>query len=84
MIPTHANGNKYDVVIVGAGSGGIAAAASLRKRNRNLNIALIDPSEDHYKQLIVTPGLKLNWAGVEGLEETLGKNGVTSNYRYRG
>jgi sulfide:quinone oxidoreductase len=24
----------------------------------------------------------LNWAGVEGLVETLGKNGVTSNYRY--
>ncbi|RVU86312.1 FAD-dependent oxidoreductase [Leucothrix sargassi] len=35
-----------------------------------------------YKQLVVAPGLKLNWAGIEGLEETLGKNGVTSNYRY--
>ena len=35
-----------------------------------------------YERLIVCPGLKLNWAGVEGLEETLGKNGVTSNYRY--
>ena len=35
-----------------------------------------------YSQLVVTPGLKLNWAGVEGLTETLGRNGVTSNYRY--
>ncbi|RXF75565.1 bifunctional protein tyrosine phosphatase family protein/NAD(P)/FAD-dependent oxidoreductase [Hansschlegelia zhihuaiae] len=35
-----------------------------------------------YEKLVVAPGLKLNWAGVEGLEETLGKNGVTSNYRY--
>jgi len=35
-----------------------------------------------YKHLIVCPGLKLNWNGVEGLTETLGKNGVTSNYRY--
>ena len=35
-----------------------------------------------YQQLVVCPGLKLNWAGIEGLEETLGKNGVTSNYRY--
>ncbi len=34
-----------------------------------------------YERLIVCPGLSLNWAGVEGLEETLGKNGVTSNYR---
>ncbi|MBA2126979.1 TIGR01244 family phosphatase [Hyphomicrobium methylovorum] len=35
-----------------------------------------------YSQLVVCPGIKLNWAGVEGLPETLGKNGVTSNYRY--
>ena len=35
-----------------------------------------------YKRLIVAPGLKLDWHGVEGLVETLGKNGVTSNYRY--
>lgn len=36
----------------------------------------------HYKHLIVCPGLKLDWKKIEGLEETLGKNGVTSNYRY--
>ena len=35
-----------------------------------------------YKRLIVSPGLKLDWDKVEGLEETIGKNGVTSNYRY--
>ena len=35
-----------------------------------------------YGQLVVTPGLKLNWDGIEGLSETLGRNGVTSNYRY--
>lgn len=35
-----------------------------------------------YKALVVASGLKLNWAGVEGLAETLGRNGVTSNYRY--
>ena len=35
-----------------------------------------------YDRLVVCPGLKLDWAGVEGLEETLGRNGVTSNYRY--
>ncbi|MDX1490342.1 MAG: TIGR01244 family sulfur transferase [Pseudohongiellaceae bacterium] len=35
-----------------------------------------------YKQLIVCPGLELNWDGVKGLRETLGKNGVTSNYAY--
>jgi sulfide:quinone oxidoreductase len=35
-----------------------------------------------YKQLVVCPGLKLDWHAVEGLAESLGRNGVTSNYRY--
>ncbi|WP_425072374.1 TIGR01244 family sulfur transferase [Sagittula sp. S175] len=35
-----------------------------------------------YDRLIVCPGLKLDWNGIEGLVDTLGKNGVTSNYRY--
>ncbi|WP_371155399.1 TIGR01244 family sulfur transferase [Jannaschia sp. 2305UL9-9] len=35
-----------------------------------------------YERLIVCPGIKLDWGAVEGLTETLGRNGVTSNYRY--
>lgn len=35
-----------------------------------------------YSQLVVAAGLKLDFAAIPGLEETLGKNGVTSNYRY--
>lgn len=35
-----------------------------------------------YKQLIVAAGLKLDWEAIAGLNETLGKNGVTSNYRF--
>lgn len=35
-----------------------------------------------YKQLVVCPGLKLDWHGIEGLAASLGRNGVTSNYRY--
>ncbi|WP_366657220.1 TIGR01244 family sulfur transferase [Fodinicurvata sp. EGI_FJ10296] len=35
-----------------------------------------------YDRLVVCPGLKLDWKKVQGLEETLGRNGVTSNYRY--
>lgn len=35
-----------------------------------------------YQNLVVAPGLKLNWQAIPGLEETLGKNGVTSNYRF--
>ncbi len=55
-------------------------------------VAAFEPAEDavilegchvvKYRQLIVAPGLKLDWQAIEGLEETLGRNGVTSNYRY--
>lgn len=33
-----------------------------------------------YDVLVVAPGLKLDWQQVKGLEETLGENGVASNY----
>jgi len=55
-------------------------------------VAAFEPKDDavildgcrvvKYKRLIVCPGLKLDWHKVEGLVDTLGKNGVTSNYRY--
>jgi len=35
-----------------------------------------------YKHLVVCPGLMLDWKGIEGLSESLGRHGVTSNYRY--
>jgi sulfide:quinone oxidoreductase len=35
-----------------------------------------------YGRLVVCPGLKLDWHKIDGLVDTLGKNGVTSNYRY--
>ena len=35
-----------------------------------------------YDYLIVGPGIQLNWDAVKGLKETIGKNGVTSNYSF--
>lgn len=35
-----------------------------------------------YDYLVVAPGIQLNWHLVKGLPETLGKNGVTSNYSF--
>ncbi len=35
-----------------------------------------------YDRLVVAAGLKLNWDGVEGLTDSLGHHGVTSNYSY--
>ncbi|ETK16426.1 FAD/NAD(P)-binding oxidoreductase [Pseudomonas sp. FH1] len=36
-----------------------------------------------WQNLIVCPGLRLAWEKVEGLQDTLGKHGVTSNYSYQ-
>lgn len=48
----------------------------------NSSVQLSNGTYIKYQQLIVCPGLRLAWEKIEGLLETLGKNGVTSNYRY--
>ncbi|MEL0637503.1 sulfur transferase domain-containing protein [Marinomonas sp. TI.3.20] len=45
-------------------------------------VTLGNGQEVTYQFLVVAAGIKLNWDAVEGLSETLGRNGVTSNYRY--
>ncbi|MCS6856258.1 MAG: NAD(P)/FAD-dependent oxidoreductase [Sandaracinaceae bacterium] len=35
-----------------------------------------------YDQLVVALGIQCNWNAIDGLEATLGKDGVSSNYRY--
>lgn len=44
-------------------------------------VVLDDGRRLAYRALVAAPGLKLDWAKVKGLEETLGRNGVTSNYK---
>lgn len=36
-----------------------------------------------YDYLVVAPGIQLNWDAIKGLKETLGKNGVCSNYSFK-
>lgn len=45
-------------------------------------VLLDDGSAVSYGVLIACPGIKLDWDAIPGLTETLGQNGVTSNYRY--
>ncbi len=45
-------------------------------------VILEDSERIGYKTLIVAPGLKLDWDRIGGLAETLGRNGVTSNYMH--
>ena len=46
------------------------------------NVVLEDGERIGYRVLVAAAGIKLDWDAIEGLGDTLGKNGVTSNYRY--
>jgi sulfide:quinone oxidoreductase len=59
----------------------IKGAVAAFEPDNNL-IILVGCRVMKYSRLAVCPRVKLDWHKVEGLVETLGKNGVTSNYRY--
>ena len=48
----------------------------------NNEVTLEDGSTVRYEALVVAPGIRLAWDKIDGLEDALGNNGVTSNYRY--
>lgn len=54
------------------------AARTFRPEQRQL--VLKNGQVLQYEQLVVCPGIQLDWDGIEGLPETLGQNGVCSNY----
>lgn len=45
-------------------------------------VILEDGARVSYQVLIVAPGIKLDWDAIAGLDEALGRHGVTSNYRF--
>src|SRR5260370_22480902 len=56
-----------------------AAAASFHPEESLVRLS--DGRQVRYDFLIACPGLKINWDAIEGLTDTLGRNGVCSNYR---
>ncbi|WKB50582.1 NAD(P)/FAD-dependent oxidoreductase [Eleftheria terrae] len=58
----------------------IRAAATAFEPQDNA-VQLDDGRRIGYRQLVVCPGLTLDWQAVPGLQESLGQHGVTSNYR---
>ena len=44
------------------------------------SLTLSDGRKVSYQALVVAAGIQLNWDRVDGLKETLGRNGVCSNY----
>ncbi|WP_372605084.1 TIGR01244 family sulfur transferase [Actibacterium sp.] len=59
----------------------IRGAVSAFDPARN-EVSLENGARYGYEVLVVCPGLRLAWEAIEGLPATLGKNGVTSNYRF--
>ncbi|MFT8675554.1 MAG: FAD/NAD(P)-binding oxidoreductase [Acetobacter sp.] len=55
-----------------------AAAASFQPDDNTLTLE--DGRIIAYNRLVVCPGLQLDWDKIEGLKDTLGRNGVCSNY----
>jgi sulfide:quinone oxidoreductase len=72
---------RAEAQVMPSGATWIKASASGFVPEDNL-VQLSDGNAAAYRVLIVCPGIKLDWDAIAGLSETLGKNGVTSNYRY--
>jgi sulfide:quinone oxidoreductase len=52
--------------------------------NPGQNLVVIENNETvSYQYLVVAPGIQLNWNEIKGLEETIGKNSVCSNYSFK-
>ncbi|WP_339466377.1 MULTISPECIES: NAD(P)/FAD-dependent oxidoreductase [unclassified Pseudomonas] len=58
-----------------------AAVTNVDPETRQLT--LNDQRIVSYQNLIVCPGLRLAWEKIEGLQQSLGQHGVTSNYSYQ-
>lgn len=73
--------HRHEAQLIPQGADWIKASASgfLPEQNQ---VLLCDGSVVSYRVLIACPGIKLDWDAIPGLTETLGKNGVTSNYGF--
>lgn len=86
---TLVGGGAYDIgktvrpmaSVIPEGATWIQARADGFSPESNL-VHLADGGSVGYAHLVVCPGLRLAWERIEGLEDTLGKNGVTSNYSF--
>lgn len=86
---TMVGGGVFDVAttmrpmksVIPKGATWIRQAASTFQPGNN-QVTLSDGSTVTYDVLVVAPGIRLAWEKIAGLSETLGKNGVTSNYRH--
>lgn len=57
-----------------------SAVKSISADNKQLE--LDDGSLLNYDFLVIAAGIQINWGAIKGLEQALGKDGVTSNYSF--
>lgn len=48
----------------------------------NNRVTCVDGADYEYDVLVVSPGIQLDWDRTEGLQDALGRDGVSSNYRF--
>jgi sulfide:quinone oxidoreductase len=77
---TRAQTQRQERSLVPKGVSWIKAAVAAFLPDANC-VQLSDGRTVHYDFLVACPGLKLDWDKIEGLKESLGSNGVCSNYR---
>lgn len=68
--------------LIPEGADWIKAAVTSFEPEEN-HIQLSDGRRLEYEYLIVAAGIEVHWDGIKGLTETIGKNGVCSNYSYQ-
>jgi len=73
---------REEASVIPAGATWVQQMVSDFKPDEN-KITLADGTDLSYDYLIAAPGIQLNWADIKGLPETLGKNGVCSNYSFK-
>jgi sulfide:quinone oxidoreductase len=72
---------REEARLIPRGAEWIRASASGFAPDEN-EVILCDGTRVAYRVLVVCPGIELDWDAIPGLRQTLGENGVTSNYSY--
>jgi sulfide:quinone oxidoreductase len=72
---------RSEAYVMPTGATWIKNAASAIDPDDN-TVTCTDSARYEYDVLVVCPGIQLDWNRTEGLEDTLGKDGVSSNYRF--
>ena len=73
---------REEASVIPSGATWVQQMVSGFKPDEN-KITLADGTDLSYDYLIAAPGIQLNWTDIKGLPETLGKNGVCSNYSFK-